>query len=216
MAVSHLRVRTWTPGGIPFRFLLLGLAAAVGLARSYVAIAGNPLTRNQQTTTYQTAAGHPGHVAGHGGRDRPDYQSRRACRLSFKSSGKLAEVDVAVGQQVTAGQTLARLDTTDLQIARRPGAGRLDTAAGQPGDGRAPARRPNRAAARAGADRRRADQRSTTRRRACRRPRPARPRRIAGARPTSLSSQVALRPRQKRSQSAQDQAPPHCRPTRRR
>lgn len=38
-------------------------------------------------------------------------------RLNFKTSGRLAQVLVAVGQQVTAGQPLASLDTTDLQIA---------------------------------------------------------------------------------------------------
>lgn len=37
--------------------------------------------------------------------------------LSFASSGRIAEIDVQVGQQVTAGQTLARLDTTNLQDA---------------------------------------------------------------------------------------------------
>lgn len=37
--------------------------------------------------------------------------------LSFASSGRIAEIDVQVGQQVTAGQTLAKLDTTNLQDA---------------------------------------------------------------------------------------------------
>lgn len=37
--------------------------------------------------------------------------------LSFATSGRIAEIDVQVGQQVTAGQTLARLDTTSLQDA---------------------------------------------------------------------------------------------------
>lgn len=38
-------------------------------------------------------------------------------RLSFKSSGRLANVSVSVGQSVVAGQALATLDTTDLQTA---------------------------------------------------------------------------------------------------
>lgn len=38
-------------------------------------------------------------------------------RLNFKTGGRLAEVYVAPGQQVTAGQPLARLDTTDLSLA---------------------------------------------------------------------------------------------------
>src|SRR6185437_4377308 len=37
--------------------------------------------------------------------------------LSFASSGRIAEIDVQVGQQVAAGQTLAKLDTTTLQDA---------------------------------------------------------------------------------------------------
>ncbi|HEY7975701.1 MAG TPA: efflux RND transporter periplasmic adaptor subunit, partial [Ktedonobacterales bacterium] len=37
--------------------------------------------------------------------------------LSFASSGRIAAIDVQVGQQVTAGQTLATLDTTTLQDA---------------------------------------------------------------------------------------------------
>ena len=37
--------------------------------------------------------------------------------LSFASSGRIAAIDVQVGQQVTAGQTLAQLDTTSLQDA---------------------------------------------------------------------------------------------------
>lgn len=40
-------------------------------------------------------------------------------RLNFKSGGRLAEVLVKVGQAVAAGQPLARLDLTDLQITVR-------------------------------------------------------------------------------------------------
>ncbi len=38
-------------------------------------------------------------------------------KLNFKSAGRLAEVDVTVGQQVKAGDALAKLDTTDLATA---------------------------------------------------------------------------------------------------
>ena len=38
-------------------------------------------------------------------------------RLSFKTGGRLANVNVSVGQSVVAGQALATLDTTDLQTA---------------------------------------------------------------------------------------------------
>jgi len=38
-------------------------------------------------------------------------------RLNFKSAGRLAEIYVAPGQQVTLGQPLAKLDTTDLIVS---------------------------------------------------------------------------------------------------
>lgn len=38
-------------------------------------------------------------------------------RLAFSASGKVLEVNVAVGDSVKAGQTLASLDTTDAQLA---------------------------------------------------------------------------------------------------
>src|SRR5438128_6906738 len=37
-----------------------------------------------------------------------------ASRLGFRASGRIADVNVVVGDQVKAGQVLARLDTTDL------------------------------------------------------------------------------------------------------
>src|SRR3989442_5197291 len=37
-------------------------------------------------------------------------------KLNFKSTGRLAEVYVTVGQQVAVGQALAKLDTSDLEI----------------------------------------------------------------------------------------------------
>lgn len=38
-------------------------------------------------------------------------------RLNFKTGGRLAEVYVSTGQQVTAGQPLAKLDTSDLEVS---------------------------------------------------------------------------------------------------
>src|SRR5947207_14487894 len=38
-------------------------------------------------------------------------------KMSFKSTGKISEIYVSVGQQVIAGQALAKLDTTDLETA---------------------------------------------------------------------------------------------------
>ncbi len=40
-----------------------------------------------------------------------------AVPLNFKSSGKVAEIDVAVGDKVKAGQVLAKMDTSDLTVS---------------------------------------------------------------------------------------------------
>ncbi len=54
----------------------------------------------------------------------------RAVPLNFKNSGKVAEIDVKVGDTVKAGQVLARLDPTDFQAQLRQAQANLD-AAGQ-------------------------------------------------------------------------------------
>src|SRR3979409_244759 len=101
MALSTPRARAWTPGRIPSRFLLLGLAAAVALGGTYVAIAGNPLTRNQQVTTYQSAAVGQGTVQVTVAATGP-ITNPASVPLSFPNSGKLSEIDVSGGQAVHA------------------------------------------------------------------------------------------------------------------
>src|SRR2546427_12440894 len=49
-------------------------------------------------------------------------------KMSFKTAGKIAAVYVTVGQQVTAGQALAKLDTTDLEAALAQAQANLVTA----------------------------------------------------------------------------------------
>src|SRR6202035_1832844 len=103
MAVSTPRTRPWSPGRVPARWLLLGLAAAVAIGGSYVAIAGNPLTRGQQAVTYQTSAVNQGTLQITVTATGP-ITNASSVPLSFKGSGKLSELDVSLGQQVTAGQ----------------------------------------------------------------------------------------------------------------
>ena len=49
-------------------------------------------------------------------------------KMSFRSAGKVAAVYVSVGQQVSAGQPLAKLDTTDLEAALAQAQANLTTA----------------------------------------------------------------------------------------
>ena len=116
MAVSAPRARPLFGGRVPSRLLLLGLALAVALGGAYAAIAGNPFARSNATPTYQTAAATLGALQVTVSATGP-ITTAASVPLSFKSSGKLSEVDVAIGQTVTAGQTLAKEDTTDLQTA---------------------------------------------------------------------------------------------------
>jgi HlyD family secretion protein len=48
--------------------------------------------------------------------------------MSFRTTGKIAAIYVSVGQQVTAGQPLAKLDTTDLEAALASAQANLATA----------------------------------------------------------------------------------------
>src|ERR1700736_6201797 len=106
MALSAPRTRPWTPGRVPLRLLLLGLAGAAAVGGTYVALAGNPFTRNQQAATYQTAPVNQGTVQVTVSATGPVTIPANV-PLSFPSSGRLSEIDVTVGQTVTAGQVLA-------------------------------------------------------------------------------------------------------------
>src|ERR1700736_1528257 len=116
MAVSAPRTRSWSPGRVPTRLLLLGLAAVIATGGTYIAIAGNPLARNQQAATYPTSAVKQGTLQVTVSATGP-ITNPATIPLSFKSSGKLSQLAVGLGQQVQPGQVLAQLDTTDLQAA---------------------------------------------------------------------------------------------------
>ena len=116
MAATAPRTRAWSAGRIPTRLLALGLALTVALGGAYVAFVGNPFARTTTAPTYQTSAASVGTVQVTVSATGP-IVAPTSIPLSFKSSGKLSEVDVSVGQTVTAGQVLAKVDTTDLQAA---------------------------------------------------------------------------------------------------
>ena len=100
----------------PNRLLLIGLAAAVVVGGAYIALFPNPLTNSQKTLTYPTSPVTTGTLQVTVAATGP-VTNASSVPLTFKSTGKLAEVDVTVGQQVKAGAVLAKLDTSDLQTA---------------------------------------------------------------------------------------------------
>src|SRR5262245_5511236 len=73
-------------------------------------------SRRVATTTTSTATVSQGNltidVSGSG-----TVAAARTVELPFQQSGTVTSVDVKVGDQVTAGQTLATIDDTDLQLA---------------------------------------------------------------------------------------------------
>ena len=116
MAHSAPHPRTWAPGRFPVRLATLALALMLALAIIYVAVVGAPFARTPSTPTYQTAQASQGSVQATVSATGP-ITTLSSVPLTFKTSGQLAEIDVGVGQTITAGQVLAREDTTDLQAA---------------------------------------------------------------------------------------------------
>ena len=131
MAVTAPRARPWSPGRVPTRLLAVGLALALALAGAYVLIAGNPFNRAAATPTYQTTPASLGSVQTTVSATGP-ITFPASVPLSFKSSGKLTEVDVAVGQTVTAGQVAGQRGHHRPPGRGRSGAGDARAAAGGP------------------------------------------------------------------------------------
>src|SRR5690242_13428720 len=116
MATALPQARPWPSGGVP-RWLLLGMLAlvAVALAGGAFAYSRGLIGGQSAVPTYQTSTASRGTVSQTVSATGP-ITNPTSVPLTFKSSGKLAELDVAIGDKVTAGQVLARQDTTDLQI----------------------------------------------------------------------------------------------------
>jgi HlyD family secretion protein len=98
-------VSTW-----PGRILVIVLAGVL-VAGAVMIFRGNTGTA---AVTYRTAEAGRASIAqtvAISGSVNPSGQAR----LNFRSSGRLAAILVTVGQQVTAGQELARIEATDLQ-----------------------------------------------------------------------------------------------------
>src|SRR5256884_1573940 len=107
MTVLRGMLMTW-PGRI-FAVALVGIMAggAVFVSRANAPAAKTELRRQAVTkgSVIQSVA-----VSG-------SVAAMNQTKMTFKSTGKISDIYVSVGQQVTAGQPLAKLDTTDLEAA---------------------------------------------------------------------------------------------------
>ncbi len=100
-------VATW-----PGRIVALILVAAAAGGVTMVARANSPAPKAELRTATVTRGSVTQTVSVSG-----SVNASGQARLSFKTGGKLAEVYVSVGQSVTPGQPLAKLDATDLATA---------------------------------------------------------------------------------------------------
>jgi RND family efflux transporter MFP subunit len=91
------------------------IISGVILLAVVASIVGTRLASAQKATTYQYGTVRQGNLALTVSGTGP--VSANLYNLSFATSGTVSEIDVAVGQTVKAGQTLAKLDATALQNA---------------------------------------------------------------------------------------------------
>jgi multidrug efflux pump subunit AcrA (membrane-fusion protein) len=118
MSVFRGILMTW-PGRV-FAIALIGVMAGGAV---FVSRANAPVAKTELRTQAVTKGSVIQSVAVSG-----SVAASNQTKLTFKSAGKVAAVYVSVGQQVTAGQPLAKLDTTDLEAALAQAQANLVTA----------------------------------------------------------------------------------------
>jgi HlyD family secretion protein len=118
MSVFRGILMTW-PGRI-FAVALVGLLAGGAIL---VSRANAPAAKAEIRTQAVTKGSVIQSVAVSG-----SVAASNQTKMTFKSTGKIAALYVSVGQQVTAGQPLAKLDTTDLEAALAQAQANLVTA----------------------------------------------------------------------------------------
>lgn len=96
--------------------LLAGFIALLNLSGGLTRVRSIVPGLSQSSITYQTTTVSRGNVAATVTATGP-ISAATSVPLSFKESGKLTSIKVSVGEQVTQGQVLTTLDTTDLQVA---------------------------------------------------------------------------------------------------
>jgi HlyD family secretion protein len=118
----------------PINLRWIGVAAVLALAIAALIYTGAIAQIKQRipgladaTPTYQTTAPAKGNVV-IGVTATGPLSAITNIPVSFKSSGKLTAVNVAVGDKVTKGQVLAEIDSTDLQVALAQAQSTLATA----------------------------------------------------------------------------------------
>ena len=107
MTVFRGILMTW-----PGRLFAIVLVALVAGGAVFVSRANAPAAKTEIRTQAVTKGSVIQSVAVSG-----SVAAMNQTKMSFKTSGKIAALYVSVGQQVTAGQPLAKLDTTDLEAA---------------------------------------------------------------------------------------------------
>jgi RND family efflux transporter MFP subunit len=110
----------------PTQYLLLIvtlLAAAGGGYVAYQRFGPQPTVAAPVTTTQVSRGAITSSVSATG-----TVASPNQTRLTFKSSGRVTELLVQVGDQVQAGQPLARIDPADLQVALQQAQASFDSA----------------------------------------------------------------------------------------
>src|SRR5256886_748534 len=118
MTVFRGILMTW-PGRI-FAVALIGLMAGGAV---FVSRANAPAAKTELRTQAVTKGSVIQSVAVSG-----SVAASNQTKMSLKTAGKIAALYVSVGQQVTAGQALAKLDTTDLETALAQAQSNLVTA----------------------------------------------------------------------------------------
>jgi len=113
-------INTRTGAAIGGGLLSSGLVRAIGILFAGLLVVGGVVVQRASSTppkaelrTAQVTRGAVTQTVAVSGSVNP----ANTWRLNFKTAGRLAEILVGVGQQVAVGQTLAKLDVSDLLIA---------------------------------------------------------------------------------------------------